>query len=194
MYPELEPEPVLKTLVTLWNISSETDDVANTSCSGGSSSSRNIKVLRPPSSPPPPPPCCDLEGLEFELETTSLSDKTITEGNADEFATSEEKGVADAAVMTDSLELNGHQTHDTNVTTNNYPYPDLVPEAFNNVTNRGVLASADNLHTNCSRSRPYDNDNGALMRNVESLFLLSIFCGTLLLLYLFPAHDPSTNY
>ena len=186
MYPDLNPEPILKTLEELWNFAAGTAAITSpertyNSISGGR---RNTHVLRPPSCSPPPPPC-QLDGVEYELETTSLLDKTITEANVNEFEPN--NLTSEVNTMEHSLTSVNLQLHDI---TNNYPYPDLVPEAFSNPFQKRLLLASNQLH----QTDESNYGSSITRRNIESIFLITVFCSTMLLLYLFPAYDPSLDY
>ena len=181
MYPDLEPEPVLRTLMALSEfeagvITIEKHDIL--SYDGG----KCAKILRHPSCPPPPPPCL-LDGVEYELETTNLLDKTMTQCNVSQL---EDNKLRCDSEETENTLLN--PLSHVNVT-NKYPYPDLVPEAFDNNFQQKYM-HAPSKHDGLQR----ENNGSTTIRDIETFFLTTVLCSTLLLLYFFPAHDPSTNY
>ena len=177
MWPELDPEPVLRTLMALWEFEAGVFNLVKHDVldyGGGT----YTKLLRHPSCPPPPPPC-QLDGVEYELDTTTIFDRTMSNNAQANMTRNEEDEIEHNTSINPLSHANA---------TNKYPFPDLVPEAFENRVQHKVLSDS-------CKSGDFDRENNeSTTRNIETFFLTTMLCSTLLLLYLLPAYDPLTNY
>ena len=161
VYPDLVPQLVLETLMALWNYEAELSypDKGDPLKHGGG---RCAKILKHPMGPPPPPPC-QLDGVEYELEITRVLDNT--------------RVMMPDRQRTESDLIGGQ--HSNSNATRTYPFPDLVPESFDNIQlQRGQVRI----------------ENGKSLRKCghisnihETMFLTFVLLSSLLLLYLLPA-------
>lgn len=171
----LHPQPVLETLKALW-----TYDAASFSdhkhvtieCKAGNLA----RVLKHPNIPPPPPPC-QLDGVEYELETA-----TIMHSVTDECNIMEPKECAlILPISQNELHKYGHKEHSYVNTPNKYPFPDLVPEAFDNIQ----MSNGRNLlDYNLQFQRSRDDTT-----SINTWFLITLLICSLLLVYLLPSQN-----
>ena len=175
IYPDLHPQPVLETLMTLWNYEAELfipHKHTSLECKTG----KLTRVLKHPNFPPPPPPC-QLDGVEYELETTRIINNVMDERDTME---SDDCALL-MAINQNEIDKYALKKPFQLTINNKYPFPDLVPEAFDNIQMKQGQNLVDYNELN---GRSKDDS-----RFIETWFLVTVLISTLLLLYLSPAQN-----
>jgi hypothetical protein len=175
IYPVLHPQPVLETLMALWDYAAElffSHKYASLECKAG----KLVRVLKHPSYPPPPPPC-QLDGVEYELETTSIINNVMDERDTLE----PEECALLMAINQNEIDKYAHKKPSQVNITYKHPFPDLVPEGFDNIQMNQWQNLVD-----------YNEPDGTSRDNsrfIETWFLVTMLICTLLLLYLSPSQN-----
>ena len=163
IYPDLHPQQVLKTLMALWSNAFESsfDDY-------NSIIPRNTIVkscLRHPPNPPPPPPC-QLDDVEYELETTNILENTIIDNNP---------------IFTNQSDYNDKNNSNEISITNTSAFPDLIPESFENIQKIRQKMSVNEIS--------FDECENVIRHKIETMFLVIVLICSLALLYILPNFD-----
>ena len=165
IYPHLQPQQVLKTLMSLWSKAFESsfDDY-------NSITSRNAIMqnsLRHPPNPPPPPPC-QLDDVEYELETTNILDSTIIDTNP---------------IFTNQSDDNDKKNSNEISISNTSAFPDLIPESFENIQKIRQKMSVNEMS--------FDECENVIRHKIETVFLVIVLISSLAMLYILPNTDTS---
>ena len=167
VYPILNLEAVLETLMALWDYETK---LTLTDIGTVKHGARGCQMyLKHPDCPPPPPPC-QLDGVEYELETMSISGKTTVANNLTHIESSDIP-----SIQTSMKSLNDKQVLENRAC--EYPFPDLIPESFDN--------RQQHIRTNQTLSKSKED----ISPNAESWFLISVIIGSLMTLYLLPTYE-----
>ena len=167
VHPILNSQAVLETLMALWDYETK---LTLTDIGTVKHGVRGYQMyLKHPDCPPPPPPC-QLDGVEYELETMSISGKTT---------------VVNTLTHIESFDIPSTQTptkslNDKQVLENRaceYPFPDLIPESFDH--------RQQHIRANQTLSKSKED----ISLNAESWFLISVIIGSLMILYLLPTYE-----
>ena len=167
VYPTLNSQVVLVTLMALWDYETK---LTLTDIGTVKHGARGCQMyLKHPDCPPPPPPC-QLDGVEYELETMSIPGKTMCVNTLTHI-----ESFDIPSTQTPTKSLNDKHVLENGVC--EYPFPDLIPESFDNRqqhirTNQTLLKSKEDIS-----------------RNAESWFLISVIIGSLMILYLLPTYE-----
>ena len=170
VHPILNSQAVLETLMALWDYETKLSLTALTDNGPTKYGMRGCQMyLKHPDCPPPPPPC-QLDGVEYELETMSISGKTT---------------VVNTLTHIESFDIPSTQTptkslNDKQVLENRaceYPFPDLIPESFDH--------RQQHIRANQTLSKSKED----ISLNAESWFLISVIIGSLLILYSLPTYE-----
>ena len=120
VYPILNLEAVLETLMVLWDYETKLTLTDNRDLKYGV---RGCQMyLKHPDCPPPPPPC-QLDGVEYELETMSIPGKTMCVNTLTHI-----ESFDIPSTQTPTKSLNDKHVLENGVC--EYPFPDLIPESF----------------------------------------------------------------
>lgn len=162
IYPELQPQPVLKTLTALWN--------KNDACAFNNHHTLDLKdrnqkkyVNFPSISLPPPP--FKLDDVEHELETTTILEDMVEIPKS--FISHIENGATTCSNEISAINI-----------TNTCVFPDLIPESFENIQ---LMRKNESIDSDLS----YECKNLTIQK-VETLFLIIVFISSMTLLYLLP--------
>ena len=165
IYPDLHPQQVLKTLMVLWSKAFESSFDDYNPMIPRNTIRQNC--LRHPPNPPPPPPC-QLDDVEFELETTNILDNTNFNTNL---------------IFTNQSDNNDNNNSNEISITNTSAFPDLIPESFENIRKIRQKMSVNEMS--------FDECENVIRHKIETMFLVIVLISSLTMLYILPNSDTS---